>query len=108
MTMMVPKASERGMVRRGSFTSPAVNVMLFHASAEKSDPVCATQSATNMPEAVTTDTPSAIDSTPRGSQNAPKLAATASPFHPRSRPTAMSATTAPVLAVVKVFCTNLP
>ena len=40
------------MFRRGSFTSPAVNVMLFQASAEKSEPVCATQIATNRPNAV--------------------------------------------------------
>jgi len=30
--MTLPKASESGMFLRGSFTSPAVNVMLFHAS----------------------------------------------------------------------------
>ena len=29
MTIPVPRASESGRVRRGSFTSPAVNVMLF-------------------------------------------------------------------------------
>ena len=40
MTMIVPSASDSGMLRRGSFTSPAVKVMLFQASAEKSDPVC--------------------------------------------------------------------
>ena len=45
----VPSASASGMFRRGSFTSPAVNVMLFHASAEKSEPTCATHSAMNMP-----------------------------------------------------------
>ena len=31
------------MFRRGSLTSPAVNVMLFQASAENSEPVCDTQ-----------------------------------------------------------------
>ena len=31
------------MLRRGSFTSPAVKVMLFQASAENSEPVCDTQ-----------------------------------------------------------------
>ena len=40
MTMTVPSASDSGMLRRGSFTSPAVKVMLFQASAENSEPVC--------------------------------------------------------------------
>ena len=43
ITIPVPKASESGTFRRGSRTSPAVNVILFHASAENSDPVCATR-----------------------------------------------------------------
>ena len=43
MTMAVPAASEIGTSRRGFFTSPAVNVMLFHASAENSDPVAESQ-----------------------------------------------------------------
>ena len=43
------------MLRRGFFTSPAVNVMLFQASAENSDPVCDTQMAMNMPKALTAD-----------------------------------------------------
>ena len=45
-------ASESGRLRRGFFTSPAVKVMLCQASAEKSEPVCATQIATNSPKAV--------------------------------------------------------
>src|SRR5437899_2710399 len=32
--MNVPKASESGMLRRGSFTSPAVTVVVFHERAE--------------------------------------------------------------------------
>src|SRR4029453_4869268 len=43
MTMPVPSARDSGMWRRGSLTSPAVNVMLFQASAENSEPVCDTQ-----------------------------------------------------------------
>ena len=43
------RASERGMLRLGSFTSPAVNVMLFQASEEKSEPTWATQKAINNP-----------------------------------------------------------
>ena len=58
MTIAVPAASERGMSRLGFFTSPAVNVMLFHASAEKSDPTCETPNAIsrpNAPDAAVTD-----------------------------------------------------
>ena len=43
MTMPVPSASESGTSRRGSFTSPAVKVMLFQASEVKSEPICATR-----------------------------------------------------------------
>jgi hypothetical protein len=37
--MPVPNTSDSGTFRRGSLASPAVNVTLFHASAEKSEPV---------------------------------------------------------------------
>ena len=50
MTMAVPSASESGTSRRGFFTSPAVKVMLFQASAEKSEPTCATPNATKRPK----------------------------------------------------------
>ena len=50
ITMTVPSASDSGMLRLGSFTSPAVNVMLFQASAEKSEPVCDTQMADEQTE----------------------------------------------------------
>ena len=75
--MPVPSASESGMLRRGSFTSPAVNVMLFHASAEKSDPVCVTQMATNNPYAVIAFSPGTMSMTFRTVQALPKLSATA-------------------------------
>ena len=64
MTMNVPRASDSGMLRRGSLTSPAVKVMLFHASAEKSDPVCDTHTATNRPNALIAVNPEVI--TPNG------------------------------------------
>ena len=51
MTMAVPSASESGTSRRGFFTSPAVKVMLFQASAEKSEPTWATPKATKRPKA---------------------------------------------------------
>ena len=40
--MPTPSASESGRLRLGLRTSPAVNVTLFHASAENSDPTMAT------------------------------------------------------------------
>ncbi len=77
MTIIVPSASDSGILRRGSFTSPAVNVMLFHASAENSDPVWATQMATNRPNVVTAASPGTISTPPRSCHNAPKLSDTA-------------------------------
>ena len=75
---MVPSASDSGMFRRGSLTSPAVNVMLFQASAEKSEPVCATQIATNKPERGRWRTGRARSPSPRAVvQKLPKLSATA-------------------------------
>ena len=43
------KASESGRLRLGFFTSPAVKVTLFQASAENSDPTCATARTVNAP-----------------------------------------------------------
>src|ERR1700723_671288 len=42
MTIPVPNANDSGKFRLGFFTSAAVNVMLFQASAEKSAPTIAT------------------------------------------------------------------
>ena len=103
MTRLVPSASDNGMFRLGSFTSPAVNVMLFHASAEKSDPVCARQIATNSPNALTAVRPGAMSTTFRGVHALPKFSATTGALQPRSRPTAMSPSSAPVFVVVNTF-----
>src|SRR6266853_4314200 len=108
ITIVVPTASESGTFRRGSFTSPAVNVMLFQASAEKSEPVCETQMAMNNPNAVAAETPGVMSENPRVVQNCPKLSATAVRFQPRIRPTATSPTTAPIFAVVNTFWTMRP
>ena len=86
MTMPVPSASDSGMLRRGFFTSPAVNVMLFHASAEKSDPVCATQMATNRPKAVAAVRPGTISTAPRGVHEVAEVGRHAPAFQPSSRP----------------------
>ncbi len=48
---MVPKAIDSATSRLGFFTSAAVNPMLFQASAENSEPTCATPNATNNPNA---------------------------------------------------------
>src|SRR5258706_13128305 len=103
MTMVVPGASESGTFLRGFFPSPAVNVMLFQASAEKSEPVCETQMAMNNPNAVAAETPGVMAENPRVVQNCPKLSATAVGFQPRIRPTATSPTPAPTLPVVDTF-----
>src|SRR5258707_2560808 len=91
MTIVVPSASENGMFRRGSFTSPAVNVMLFQASAEKSEPVCETQIATNNPNAVRADRPGTIGAADRMDHNAPKLSDTAALFRPNRMPSRINA-----------------
>ena len=100
----VPKARESGMLRCGSFTSPAVKVMLFHASAEKSEPVCATHSATKMPNAVAADTPSAIGLTPAWLPEVPEVRrdGLGIPADESGR-RRMSATRTPVFVVVKTF-----
>src|SRR6266481_6993459 len=93
MTRAVPNARESGMLRRGSFTSPAVKVMLFQASEENSEPTCATQKAMNKPNAplaaVTVEINGKlglIGPTPRGVQRSVKLALTASVFRPKESP----------------------
>src|SRR6202049_4101359 len=45
----VPSASDSGRLRLGFFTSPAVNVTLFQASAENSEPTCATARIVSVP-----------------------------------------------------------
>ncbi len=49
--MTVPNAMERATSRFGFFTSAAVKPILFQASAENSEPTCATPKATNNPKA---------------------------------------------------------
>ena len=70
------------MLRRGFFTSPAVNVMLFQASAEKSDPVCATHIAIRSPKPSSRRGPVAIGTAPRGVQKLPNSRPPPCGFHP--------------------------
>ena len=101
---MVPNASESGTLRRGFMTSPAVNVILFQASAEKSELVCATQMPTKSPKAVAAVNPSPTScKPPRNVQKSLKFAAPAPDFTPTMMPSTMSAMSAPVFAVVKIF-----
>src|SRR5438067_2290508 len=86
MTIEGPSASESGMLRRGSRTSPAVKVMLFQASAEKSDPVCDTQTATKRQNAVADDKPGTISSAWRVVRRFPKLSVKADGFQRWSLP----------------------
>ena len=49
MTAPVPSASASGRLRFGFLTSPAVKVTLFQASAENSEPTCATARIVSRP-----------------------------------------------------------
>ena len=90
-------------------TSPAVKVMLFQASAEKSEFVCATQMPTKSPKAVTALNPCPTScKPPRNVQKSLKFAAPAPDLKPTMMPSTISAMSAPVFAVVKTFWTSLP
>ena len=97
------------MLRLGSFTSPAVKVMLFQASAEKSEFVCATQIPTKRPNAIAAVSPAPTScNPPRIVQKSRKFSAPAPDFTPTIMPRRISPMSAAVLAVVKTFCTSLP
>ena len=82
--------------------------MLFHASAEKSDPVCETQSATSSPKAPAAASGSVPSAPGRTVQRLPKLSETAAPFQPNSSAARIRPTSEPVLAVVNTFWITLP
>jgi len=52
--------------------------------------------------------PVATGSQPRAVQRWPKLSRTAAKFQPSATPATIKAASAPILAVVKTFCTSLP
>src|SRR5467141_4084022 len=117
--MRVPKAIESATSRLGFFTSPAVKPMLFQASAEKSEPTCATPQAAkspNAPEAaVTVGTrprrklaPGSSDCAPRMAQKWPKLSEIAAALRPIKTHTKIRPSRASVLALVKIFWMSLP
>src|ERR1035441_2359612 len=104
----VPRASESGMLRWGERTSPAVKVMLFQASEEKSEPTWETHKATKSPKAVAALRPAAMGVTPRGDQKSLKLACTAEAFQPRKSVTTIRPSSAAILLDVKTFWTMRP
>ncbi len=104
------------MFRRGFFTSPAVNVMLFHASAEKSEPTCTTARITSR-FTKTTGPPiptwtGCIALQPAFFQNSmppePKFAAIAVALRPMVRVSRTSAARDSALAEVKTFWIMAP
>src|SRR5437764_4314611 len=115
MTRTVPNKSDNGMFRRGSRTSPAVNVMLFHASEENSEPTWPTQTAIIIPSA-----PPAAETAPTkgrsdvtgeaaaGVQKFVKLACNALALRPTKMPSAINAMSDNVFAEVKTFWISLP
>ena len=115
ITSPVPNNSESGMFRRGSRTSPAVNVMLFQASAEKSEPTWATQTAINIPSAlpVAETAPmnprsDVIGETAVGVQKFAKFACNAPALRPTKIPSTTSAMRESVFADVNTFWMSLP
>ena len=112
MTRPVPKASESGMLRFGSLTSPAVNVMLFQASAENSELVCATQMPTKSPKCRGRRQTAAdilqVRREPSKDCRNSLLRHRRATRDRRSSPARSSAISEPVLANVKTFWTSLP
>src|SRR5207249_4988939 len=103
-----PNASDNGMFRFGFLTSPAVKVMLFQASAENREFVCATQIPTNNPNVViaVNELPAGptFSSVPRIFHKSPKFTFAIIPdFHPRKIPKTTSRRSDPVFEIVKTF-----
>src|SRR5580704_19274223 len=114
ITMTVPNAIESATSRFGFFTSAAVNPMLFHASAENSEPTCATPKATsnpNHPEAADTVgsklfrkfAPGSIGCSPRTCQKYEKLSAIAVAFLATNTQSKINPSSASIFAEVKIF-----
>src|SRR5258708_29995308 len=100
MTTPVPMASESGRLRLGSFTSPAVKVTLFQASAENNDPTWATAKMVRMP----TKGPARVPLAECGMSNRQKLvkfAATAWAVRPTEKPATPKPADAENIAIVE-------
>ncbi len=108
MTTPVPSASDNGKFRLGFFTSPAVNVTLFHASAENSDPTCAIASTVSVETKTPAPTSCRVPRPELRQKFAPKFAATACAFLPRKIPKSTRPSSAETFAVVKTFWIKAP
>src|SRR4029077_2615585 len=100
-------ANERGRLRLGFFTSPAVKVTLFQASAEKSEPTCATARIVSTP----TNGPAAAPEAECGESNRqklPKFAAMACALRETKIPATTRPASAETLVMVNRFCTAAP
>src|SRR5579859_7286487 len=117
--MTVPNAIERATSRFGFFTSAAVNPMLFHASAEKSEPTCATASASSSPyqplPAVTVGksplrkpAPGSIVWAPRIAHRCEKLSAIAEAFRAENTQIKINPSSESIFAEVKIFWIHFP
>ena len=108
--------SESGMFFLGFFTSPAVKVTLFQASAEKSEPTCTTAKITSrFTSTVGPPTPTCTGCSelqPAFRQNslqpAPKFAEIAAALRPTVKASRIRAARLSALAVVKTFWTSAP
>src|SRR5271155_765636 len=101
MTMPVPSASESGIFRRGFFTSPAVNVMLFQASAANSDPTCETHNATKSPYPVAALIPAAMGTYPTGDHISVNFARIPAALRQKRTPATISPASEAILHEVK-------
>ena len=112
----MPSASESGILRRGFFTSPAVKVMLFQASAENSEPTCTTaRITTTFTSTMGPPTPTCTGCSelhPAFLQNSlqlvPKFAASAVALRPTVKASRIRPASDRAFAVVKMFCISEP
>src|SRR5215510_7437024 len=98
ITTPVPKASDNGKLRFGFFTSPAVKVTLFQASAENNDPTWATARIVRMPTNGPARVPLA-ECAAESLQKSVKLAAIACGLRPTRIPTSTRPASAETLAM---------
>ena len=104
----MPMAMARGKFLLGSRTSPAIKVTSCQASAENSDPDCATHSATIRPNTLPAATPKDASNAPSAKKFGPKFAWIASRFAPIKIPAMINPARAATFAEVKTFWTILP
>src|ERR1700735_4341206 len=104
--MIVPSASDNGKLRLGFFPSAAGKVMLFHASAAKSEPTIATATRVIVP-IIQVPSPGGYGcmvDRPAFRQKFVKFAWRAAAVE-NITPRTTSAARAPVFVTVKTFCT---